>query len=548
MADYYPLIARAIAGLEKNTGENRRVLYERARSALVGQLRSVEPPLGESDVTRERLALEEAIRKVESEAARKSKLELTERPKPRPAEPAAREEPARATELPARQAAGSPTPRSVPRPSAPQMPRAVPMGSAAAAREARYSEPEEDRQELPADPVPPPRSPLRPVPENGRHSLRDAGLRDFREVVAEANELGEASAQAARSAREMFNTTPVDQPELRLDPPRVLDREPSPRREPVEPRMLDRDPAPSERPDFDGPAMLEPAINLDDSRATTSRPRPTPEPELEPEMQPPSSLGRIIKTATAVAVVACVVALVVWQWPSLVGLYQWMRAPGPEVTAKAPEPEKTKPKINDRIEATSADTTKPAAAAPAPAAAVAQKVVLYEEDPADPQGKRFVGSAVWRSETVSPGPGQSPDVAIRADIQIPERKLAMTWSLRRNSDKTLPASHTIEIIFKLPPEFQAGGIANVPGILMKQAEQTRGVPLAGLAVKVTNGYFLIGLSAVETDKDRNMQLLKERAWFDVPMVYGNNRRAILAIEKGTPGERVFADAFKAWGQ
>src|ERR1051325_298607 len=70
MADYHPLISRAVAGLEKNTGENRRVLYERARAALVNQLRSVEPALDESDITRERLALEEAIRKVEAEARR----------------------------------------------------------------------------------------------------------------------------------------------------------------------------------------------------------------------------------------------------------------------------------------------------------------------------------------------------------------------------------------------------------------------------------------------------------------------------------------------
>ena len=38
MADYYPLVAKAIAGLEKNTGEARRALYERARTALVAQL------------------------------------------------------------------------------------------------------------------------------------------------------------------------------------------------------------------------------------------------------------------------------------------------------------------------------------------------------------------------------------------------------------------------------------------------------------------------------------------------------------------------------
>src|SRR5712671_7231505 len=41
----------------------------RARSALVAQLRDVNPPLSESEITRERLALEEAVRKVEEEAA-----------------------------------------------------------------------------------------------------------------------------------------------------------------------------------------------------------------------------------------------------------------------------------------------------------------------------------------------------------------------------------------------------------------------------------------------------------------------------------------------
>src|SRR5215831_1951110 len=75
MTDYYPLIGKAVSGLEKNTGEARRLLYERARTALVGQLRNMNPPLTESEITRERLALEEAIRKVEAEAARRLRME-----------------------------------------------------------------------------------------------------------------------------------------------------------------------------------------------------------------------------------------------------------------------------------------------------------------------------------------------------------------------------------------------------------------------------------------------------------------------------------------
>src|SRR5512144_515382 len=110
MADYYPLIARAIAGLDPSApGESRRALYERARAALIAQLRGVDPPLSESEITRERLSLEEAVRKVESEAAQRARdtarasdarppgsggpragdaFRATTRPQARPGEPA----------------------------------------------------------------------------------------------------------------------------------------------------------------------------------------------------------------------------------------------------------------------------------------------------------------------------------------------------------------------------------------------------------------------------------------------------------------------------
>jgi hypothetical protein len=179
---------------------------------------------------------------------------------------------------------------------------------------------------------------------------------------------------------------------------------------------------------------------------------------------------------------------------------------------------------------------------------IRQRVVLYDEDPSDPKGKQYVGSVIWRTEPIKASGTQKADLAVRADIDIPDRKFKMTMSFRRNTDLSLPASHTAELTFILPSEFKGGGIANVPGILMKSNEQARGAPLAGLAVKVSDGFFLVGFSNVDADRNRNIQYLKERSWFDVPMVYSNQRRAILAVEKGISGEHAFNDGFAAWGQ
>ena len=74
MADYYPLITKAVAGLDPDAPrESRRALYERARAALLSQLRTIDPPFTEAEITRERLALEEAVRIVEGEAAQRAR-------------------------------------------------------------------------------------------------------------------------------------------------------------------------------------------------------------------------------------------------------------------------------------------------------------------------------------------------------------------------------------------------------------------------------------------------------------------------------------------
>ena len=103
-------------------------------------------------------------------------------------------------------------------------------------------------------------------------------------------------------------------------------------------------------------------------------------------------------------------------------------------------------------------------------------------------------------------------------------------------------------MFNLPADIRLRRRRNVPGLLMKESEQTRGAPLSGLAVKVTNNFFLIGLSAAEADMQRNLQLLKERAWFDIPgRLQQRAPRDPRDRERQSRRARVH-EAFAAWKQ
>ena len=46
---------------------------------------------------------------------------------------------------------------------------------------------------------------------------------------------------------------------------------------------------------------------------------------------------------------------------------------------------------------------------------------------------------------------------------------------------------------------------------------------------------------------RNLELLKNRAWFSIWIVYNKGRHAVLTIEKGAPGDSAFKEAFATWG-
>ena len=72
MADYHSLLMRAVANLPSAaTPATRQAIYGRARKALLEQLRSLRPPLPESDIGREERALDAATPKSRRGSGRK---------------------------------------------------------------------------------------------------------------------------------------------------------------------------------------------------------------------------------------------------------------------------------------------------------------------------------------------------------------------------------------------------------------------------------------------------------------------------------------------
>lgn len=192
------------------------------------------------------------------------------------------------------------------------------------------------------------------------------------------------------------------------------------------------------------------------------------------------------------------------------------------------------------------------AAQPAPAAGpedapvlAGEKIFLYEERIGQTAPTAINGSVSWSLQREQGANGRQEPV-IQGRLTVPARGLSALMTIKRNGDPSLPASHLIEIVFAVPPDFEGGGIENVLRIAMKASEQDRGNALIAVPAKITDDFYMVALNDFADARKTNLELLRSRNWIDVPIAYRNGRRALLALQKGAEGERVFNEALREW--
>lgn len=409
MADFYPILARAVAGLPETSPEARRAIYDRARTALVAQLRGLDPPLSEAEIMRERLALDEAVARIEAD--------YDEAPAPPPA-------------------SDGPVIRTVENPTLPIRP--------------------------PTPKKAPEFAPLSP-----------AAGQDDGEPLPEP-----AEPQAARP---------------RVQPPRERRVKPGHIRSAVVGGVV---------------AVAVAAIAATAIYVHKLRPQDTPRPSSETAQrtQPaqPDNGGKIAER---------------------VGEPQQNRPSG---TPQGSTPGTPVPQPGGEI-------------------AVAQRAVLFIEVPETPQQPQTsTGRVFWRLDSESAGQGRPIETIVRATVEIPDVGLSLDFTIRRNTDSAFPASHIIGLRFTSTGDPATQTVKEVGVPQFKSEEGERGAPLSAINSALGDNLFVAALSNVPVEVERNIDLILNRSWIDVPVRFASGRRGIITFEKGVSGSQTLADAFGRW--
>ncbi len=670
MADYKELLRRAITALPENNGAARRAVYEKARSALVGQLRAITPPLPARDITQHRLQLEDCIRQVEQEASeavitlgRESALAarpiapapepapaasppVAEAPKPVPVEapkpaPVEAQKPAAPVEAEASKLIGiAPKPATAPT----SIEDIISQASAVADEPVKPAETAEDKpaDEPESKPKPDIRvmpaivarvqanrtGPTSPVPQSSNvrpmeSPLKGPSFEPRRDAIPlAANSGAEATRVSARVEPSLGNQAVARQqvvaPVTVIEPVPVEAALSSVREVDVEPDATEAQGVIERAIEvLDREARGEQTPALPDLAATSFAKAPAAEESDDagfadaPAQR--SGAGLTIFLVVFAILLAGVGGAGFWAWrEGYVDLDQMFGQAQAPVTETA-DPASATPTLDpvQPVETTDDAVVGPGNTAPVAGATDANAELggLEIEDrleptpqPVQPTGTETVLPDVNAGEVKSEerltgeettplavaDPAASVDPAVLAGSQsllleasqdgttgavpfsgtvewsegvdelglptligtasIPARNLGVDITIRKNSDPSLPASHLMEVDFKVSDTFIGGTIATLPGVLLKDEELVPGTALVGASARVVGNSFLFALSATPADAETNTDLLENRRWMDLAVVYGTGRNAIITLEKDEAAQTLFDKVFTTWAQ
>jgi hypothetical protein len=183
-----------------------------------------------------------------------------------------------------------------------------------------------------------------------------------------------------------------------------------------------------------------------------------------------------------------------------------------------------------------------APATPAPSSGRAAMLVASADNPQKPAVS--LGSTVW--SLIPPVSGQPATVGVKAEADIPDLKMHATMTLRKNTDPTLQATHTIDLKFSFAPGAPITGFKDVGLPQMRKEDSTAAEALTSVKVKISDIYFLIALAKGEADIARNLDLMQTRSWFDFPLLLNDDRIAKVVFQKSPEGQAMLEKAFDAW--
>lgn len=551
MADYQTILTKAISGLSENTAERRQVIYAKARSTIEQKLRAMDPAPSQAAIDAQLAKLDESIASVEDryatvEAEQASAAATPVNPESETAniEASASQDNAQPVD-----ADGPALDANTPSPSLPQgeetvveepsqkdgsEPDPLPTGSEPWTDSPNFSEQTKQPGSLPEMPG---------LPMAEPESL------DYSQTVL-ADEDQPNSIEGAKEKRGIiggllpillaFLVVGGGTYALWLNKDSLLsaflsDDNPTVNEEPIpdekdKPAELANQTEPEEKPannvrivGEEPVATRDPDAGKEEEKLTAEGETVTAEPVKEepvtlPDNQPDTDAGEVVQTQPAV------------------------EEPEPDTEVADAD----KPTVSE-VGQPNTTENKPVddGNASSDALAVSQTAFLYEEGNGSESGTRDNAAILWSLVNEKLASGKT-EAVIRGVLDVPGRGLKMELSIRRNQDASLPASHIVELNFTPTSEFDGGNVGDVARMVLKSSQNARGESLIAVPAKIADGHFLIALNNLDQALKTNKTLLLEKSWIDIIIRYVSGRRALVVLEKGAIGDKVFKDAFASW--